>query len=263
MNILDEIVGYKRIEVAQRKDAMPRQMLEQEQLFRRPALSLKRFLLNPERSGIIAEFKRQSPSKGVINGAADVVDVTSAYAANGASGLSVLTDGPSFGGSAEDLLAARVNEIPILRKEFVIDAYQITEAKAMGADVVLLIAAILSPRQVKEYTLLAHELGMEVILEIHGADELRHINDAVDVVGVNNRNLKTFEVSLETSVHLSSLIPAGKIKISESGIHSVADIQNLKRYGYRGFLIGENFMKQPDPALAFMKFVAELNEANV
>lgn len=263
MNILDEIVGYKRIEVAQSKDAVPESVLEQEQLFLRPALSLKRFLLDPERTGIIAEFKRQSPSKGVINGTARVLDVTTAYAGNGASGLSVLTDGPSFGGSADDLLAARVNQVPILRKEFIIDPYQITEAKAMGADVILLIAAILTPRQVKEYTLRAHELGMEVILEIHGADELHHINDYVDVVGVNNRNLKTFEVSLETSVHLSSLIPSGKIKISESGIHSVADIRYLERYGYRGFLIGENFMKQPDPALAFMQFVADLNEANV
>lgn len=263
MNILDEIVGYKLIEVAQRKGDVSEQMLEHAPAFLRPALSLKRFLLDPERTGIIAEFKRQSPSKGVINGDADVVDVTTAYANNGASGLSVLTDGPSFGGSADDLVAARINEVPILRKEFIVDTYQITEAKAMGADVILLIAAILTPRQVKEYTLKAHELGMEVILEIHGDEELRHINDYVDVVGVNNRNLKTFEVSLETSVHLSSQIPSGKLKISESGIHSVADIQYLKRYGYNGFLIGENFMKQPDPALAFMKFVAALNEANV
>lgn len=263
MNILDEIVGYKLIEVAQRKGDVSEQMLEHAPAFLRPALSLKRFLLDPERTGIIAEFKRQSPSKGVINGDADVVDVTTAYANNGASGLSVLTDGPSFGGSADDLVAARINEVPILRKEFIVDPYQITEAKAMGADVILLIAAILTPRQVKEYTLKAHELGMEVILEIHGDEELRHINDYVDVVGVNNRNLKTFEVSLETSVHLSSQIPSGKLKISESGIHSVADIQYLKRYGYNGFLIGENFMKQPDPALAFMKFVAALNEANV
>lgn len=260
MNILDEIVGYKKIEVAQRKDEVPESQLEQEQYFLRPSLSLKRFLLDPARTGIIAEFKRQSPSKGVINGDADVVDVTTAYASNGASGLSVLTDGPSFGGSAADLAAARINEVPILRKEFIIDPYQISEAKAMGADVILLIAAILTPRQVKEYTLQAHGLGLEVILEIHDESELFHINDFVDVVGVNNRNLKTFEVSLEQSVHLSRLIPGGKIKISESGIHQVSDIQYLKSYGYRGFLIGENFMKQSDPALAFMKFVSELNE---
>lgn len=263
MNILDEIVGYKKIEVAQRKAEVPESQLEREHYFLRPALSLKRFLLDPERTGIIAEFKRQSPSRGVINGTADVVDVTTAYAGNGASGLSVLTDGPSFGGSAEDLVQARINEVPILRKEFIVDPYQITESKAMGADVILLIAAILTPRQVREYTLKAHALGMEVILEIHGADELHHINEFVDVVGVNNRNLKTFEVSLESSVLLSRLIPGGKIKISESGIHSIADIKYLKQYGYQGFLIGENFMKQPDPALAFMQFVAALNEANV
>jgi indole-3-glycerol phosphate synthase len=262
MNILDEIVGYKKIEVAQRRAEVPEAQLEQESFFLRPALSLKRFLLDRSRTGIIAEFKRQSPSKGVINGNADVVDVTMAYANNGASGLSVLTDGPSFGGSAEDLVKARINEVPILRKEFIIDLYQISEAKAMGADVILLIAAILTPRQVKEFTLKAHELGLEVILEIHDETELLHINDFIDVVGVNNRNLKTFEVSLEQSVSLSRLIPGGKIKISESGIHSVHDIQYLKGFGYHGFLIGENFMKQPDPALAFMKFVSDLNETN-
>lgn len=263
MNILDEIVGYKKIEVAQRKAEMPQQLLEQQRLFLRPALSLKRFILDPNRTGIIAEFKRQSPSKGVINGTADVVDVTTAYANNGASGLSVLTDYPSFGGTTEDLVQARINEIPILRKEFVVDEYQIYEAKAMGADVVLLIAAILTPRQVREFTLTAHSLGLEVILEIHDESEMHHFSDRVDIVGVNNRNLKTFEVSLEQSVHLSRLIPGEKIKISESGIHQVSDIRYLRQAGYHGFLIGENFMKSSDPALAFMKFVSELNETDV
>lgn len=262
MNILDEIVGYKKVEVAQHKAEMPEALLEQEPMFLRPALSLKRFLLDPERTGIIAEFKRKSPSKGIINDNADVVDITTAYAANGASGISVLTDGPSFGGSAEDLAKARINELPILRKEFVIDPYQIVEAKAMGADVVLLIAAILTPRQVKEFTLKAHELGLEVILEIHGKEELHHINDYVDIVGVNNRNLKTFEVSLQTSVALSNHIPQDKIKITESGIHAVSDIRYLQQFGYKGFLIGENFMKSSDPAIAFMQFVATLNETD-
>ena len=260
MNILEEIVGYKKIEVAQRKDEVPEVQLENEAFFQRQALSLKKFLTDPGRTGIIAEFKRQSPSKGIINENADVVAITTAYAANGASGLSVLTDGPSFGGSAEDLVQARINKVPILRKEFIVDPYQITEAKAMGADVILLIAAILSPEQVRDFTLKAHSLGMEVILEIHGQEELQHINNEVDVVGVNNRNLKTFEVSLETSVILSSLIPEGTLKISESGIHSVADIQYLKMHGYKGFEIGENFMKNADPAVAFAQFVAALNE---
>lgn len=259
MNILEEIVAYKKLEVNKRKLEMPVKQLEQLPLFSSPAYSLKRFLLDESRTGIIAEFKRKSPSKGIINDQSAVIEVTAAYANNGASALSILTDHFFFGGSIDDLISARINEVPILRKDFTIDEYQIIEAKAFGADAILLIAAILSPQQVKDFTLTAHELGLEVILEIHEDAELAHITDRIDIVGVNNRDLKTFKVDLEQSVHLSHHIPAGKIKISESGIDKAKDIEYLKQFGYNGFLIGEQFMKQADPGLAFMNFVVELN----
>jgi indole-3-glycerol phosphate synthase len=259
MNILDEIVAYKKVEVEKRKQEMPLSQLEKLPLFVTPAYSLKRFVLDGTKTGIIAEFKRKSPSQGIINDRSGVIDVTSAYANNGASALSVLTDNHFFGGSVDDVISARINPVPILRKEFVIDEYQIVEAKAIGADAILLIAAILTPQQVKDFTSTAHELGLEVILEIHSETESEHINDRVDIVGVNNRNLKTFKVDLEQSVKLSHYIPIEKIRISESGINKIEDINYLKQFGYKGFLIGENFMKQPDPGLAFMKFVAELN----
>jgi indole-3-glycerol phosphate synthase len=258
MNILDEIVAYKEVEVANRKAEMPVANLERLPMYGKASFSLKRFLLDPDHSGIIAEFKRKSPSKGIINDKARVADVTAGYANNGASALSILTDHQFFGGSIDDMITARIHQVPILRKEFIIDEYQIIEAKAYGADVVLLIAAILTPEQVHEFTLKAHELGLEVILEIHDESELGHIEQRVDVVGVNNRNLKTFEVNLEQSVQLGRQIPSNQIKISESGIHQVEDILYLRQFGYKGFLIGENFMKQEDPGLAFMKFASEL-----
>lgn len=259
MNILEEIVAYKKLEVNKRKLEMPVKQLEQLPLFSSPAYSLKRFLLDESRTGIIAEFKRKSPSKGIINDQSGVIEVTAAYANNGASALSILTDNIFFGGSIDDLISARINEVPILRKDFTIDEYQIIEAKAIGADAILLIAAILTPQQVKDFTSKAHELGLEVILEIHEDSEIEHITDRIDIVGVNNRDLKTFKVDLEQSAHLSHHIPAGKIKISESGIDKAKDIEYLKQFGYKGFLIGEQFMKQADPGLAFMNFVVELN----
>jgi indole-3-glycerol phosphate synthase len=258
MNILEEIVAHKEIEVANRKVEMTIAQLEKLPMYGKTSFSLKRFLLDADHTGIIAEFKRKSPSKGIINDKVTIADVAAGYANNGASALSILTDQHFFGGSIDDMITARIHQVPILRKEFIIDEYQIIEAKAYGADVILLIAAILTPEQVHEFTLKAHELGLEVILEIHDETEIGHIEQRVDVIGVNNRNLKTFEVSLEQSVHLGSMIPANKIKISESGIHSVEDILYLKQYGYKGFLIGENFMKQKDPGLAFMKFASEL-----
>jgi indole-3-glycerol phosphate synthase len=263
MNILDKIVAYKREEVEQAKKQKPIAELEQLPLFDEPSFSLKRFLLDEKKTGIIAEFKRQSPSKGVINDSCKVSQVTRTYAGNGASGLSILTDSPSFGGSIDDMITARFNDVPILRKEFIIDEYQIVESKAYGADVILLIAAILTPQQVHDFTMKAHELGLEVILEIHDDSELGHIQERTDIVGVNNRNLKTFEVDLEQSVRLSHHIPAGKIKIAESGIHSVKDVLYLKNNGFDGFLIGENFMKEKDPGLAFMKFASDLKDAQL
>ncbi|HRN55209.1 MAG TPA: indole-3-glycerol phosphate synthase TrpC [Agriterribacter sp.] len=258
MNILETIIEQKKIEVAARKQQTPVAVLEQMEWFSKPVLSLRKFLTDETKTGIIAEFKRKSPSKGWINAKADPVVVTTAYAQHGASGLSVLTDGDFFGGSLDDLIKARANAIPVLRKDFMVDDYQVVEAKAVGADVILLIAANLTPAEVKLLAATAKNLGLEVLLEIHNEEELEHICDEVDIVGVNNRNLKTFEVRIDTSVYLGGLIPADKIKISESGISDVKTIKELKENGYKGFLIGENFMKTPDPAIAFAAFVEQL-----
>lgn len=258
MNILETIIEQKKIEVADRKQQTPVVVLEQMEWFSKIPFSLRKFLLDGNKTGIIAEFKRKSPSKGWINADADTGAVTTAYTQHGASGLSVLTDEKFFGGSLDDLKKARINNIPVLRKDFIVDTYQVLEAKAVGADVILLIAANLTPRQVKILASTAKNLGLEVLLEIHNEEELEHICDEVDIVGVNNRNLKTFEVSIETSVYLAGLIPADKIKISESGISDAKTIQELKKYDYKGFLIGENFMKAPDPAIAFAAFVEQL-----
>jgi indole-3-glycerol phosphate synthase len=260
MNILDTIIEEKKIEVRRQKELIPVAVLKQSEFFKRDTFSLKQFLLDETKTGIIAEFKRKSPSKGIINDRSDVVEVTKAYAANGASCLSVLTDEKFFGGTAADLKKARVNEIPILRKDFMIDEYQILEARAMGADVILLIAACLSPERVKELALFAKSLQLEVLLEIHNEEELQHICDATEIVGVNNRDLKTFTVDINRSIELGKKIPADKIKIAESGINNIETISTFKTAGFRGFLIGENFMKAPNPTIAFASFVQQLKQ---
>lgn len=263
MNILETIIAEKREEVAGRKQNYPVGLLEKMAGFSRTALSLRQYLVDPSKTGIIAEFKRKSPSKGWIHEGADPEAITAAYAAHGASGLSVLTDEKFFGGSLQDLQKARRNSIPILRKEFIIDDYQIVEAKAYGADVILLIAANLTMSQVKSLATTAKNLGLEVLLEIHDENELEHICDAVDMVGVNNRNLKTFQVDIHTSIRLSKLIPEGKVKISESGISEVSSISQLKDAGFNGFLVGENFMKAAEPGLAFAAFAKQLKEKRI
>lgn len=260
MNILDTIITHKKTEVAGNKLRVSADELRQTDLFNRPVFSLKKFLLDETKTGIIAEFKRQSPSKGIINGTADVLEVTTAYTLHGASCLSVLTDTQFFGGYDQDLRKARVNNIPILRKDFIIDEYQILEAKSMGADVILLIAACLSPQRVKELAIFAKKNQLEVLLEIHGEKELQHICDETEIVGVNNRDLKTFIVDINRSIELSKKIPADKIKIAESGINDVETIRIFRQAGFKGFLIGENFMKAPDPTIAFAIFVQQLNE---
>jgi indole-3-glycerol phosphate synthase len=258
MNILETIVARKRKEVEARKKEKDLRTLEKEICFSHAVRSLKDALLDPARTGIIAEFKRRSPSKGVINDSSTAASVTEQYAAHGASGISVLTDEEFFGGSLDDLLSARKNDLPLLRKDFMIDAYQLTEAKAYGADVILLIAACLSPKELRRLAEAAHDLGLEVLLELHDESELGHVCDAVDMVGINNRNLKTFQVDLEHSVRLAEKIGNGFIKVAESGIDNVKNIQYLKQFGFRGFLIGEHFMKQKDPGTAFRNFVHEL-----
>jgi indole-3-glycerol phosphate synthase len=260
MNILDNIIAYKRGEVAGRKVAVPVSALEKSSFFYRPCLSLKAALRDTGSTGIIAEFKRRSPSRGVINDRAAVVEVTRGYTAAGAVCLSVLTDQHFFGGSDADLVTARVNEIPILRKEFIIEEYQIVEARAIGADVILLIAACLKPMEVRRLAAFARGLGLEVLLEIHGEEELDHICDETALVGVNNRDLKTFTVDIERSIRLSRRIPVGKPLVAESGISQVETILRMKAAGFSGFLIGESFMKEADPAAAFRQFVKELQE---
>jgi indole-3-glycerol phosphate synthase len=262
MNILDTIILHKRQEVEERKAAVSVAELERRPYFTRKTLSAETFLRDPRRTGIIAEFKRRSPSKGVINDRVSAGHVTRGYAAAGASCLSVLTDGAFFGGSDRDLEEARMNELPILRKDFMIDEYQIVEARAMGADMVLLIAACLSRAEVKRLAEFAVSFGLEPLLEIHSEDELGHICDATKLVGVNNRDLKTFTVDVERSIRLSRRLPSGKLLIAESGIDSVETIRYMRNAGFEGFLVGERFMKEPDPAVAFASFVKQLTYAS-
>ncbi|HVZ25183.1 MAG TPA: indole-3-glycerol phosphate synthase TrpC [Sediminibacterium sp.] len=259
MNILEKIIARKKEELRVRKKQRPLAMLQQKQLYARQNSSLVASLNDPSKTGIIAEFKRKSPSKGIIHPSARVADVTKAYAINQASGISVLTDSDFFGGDLADLeQAAATVTVPLLRKDFMIDTYQLHEAKAHGASVILLIAACLQKEQVAELAETAHTLGLEVLLEIHDETELAHICQAVDMVGVNNRNLKTFEVDIATSIRLAGQIPADKTRIAESGINNIAAIVTLREAGFKGFLIGEHFMKQPDPSIAFADFVNQL-----
>ena len=260
MNILDKIIADKKREVELKKLLLPYSQLENSKLFERKTISLSQNLKNSS-SGIIAEFKRRSPSKGEINYNFTVEEVTKGYENAGACGISVLTDGKYFGGSTDDLLQARASvSIPLLRKEFIVDEFQILEAKALGADVILLIAAVLERSEIKSLSEFAQSLRLEVLLEIHNESELeKSIMPSLDMIGVNNRNLKNFEVSLNISKELSAKIPNEFIKISESGISSVDAIHDLKTFGYQGFLIGENFMKSENPENSLKQFIESLN----
>jgi indole-3-glycerol phosphate synthase len=259
MNILDKIITYKRLEIAQKKHAFPIALLEQSAHFQSPARSLAEAIKSAP-PGIIAEHKRRSPSKKMINDSLQIQEVAQGYEQAGAAGMSVLTDTNFFGGSLEDLLLARsVTSFPILRKEFVIDAYQIIEAKAYGADAVLLIASVLSDRELKEYSELARSLGLDVLLEVHSKDELdRSLLHSVTMLGVNNRNLTTFKVSIDTSKMLSEFIPKEFVSVSESGINSVETIKELTAFGFRGFLVGEYFMRTEDPGATAHNFITQL-----
>ncbi len=258
MNTLQDIILYKKLEIAERKKEWSIRELEQSRYYDKPVYSLKKVLEEGSKTGIIAEFKRRSPSKGVINDKATVEEVTTAYTKHGASGLSILTDEKFFGGLVPDLLKARGNKIPILRKDFIIDELQLIGTKSFGADLVLLIAACLTPKKLKTMAGFAKSIGLETLLEIHEESELGHLCDEIDIVGINNRDLKTFEVSLDTSYRLIGKIPASKPVISESGISTVDDVVNLKRAGFKGFLIGEKFMKEENPGKAFGEFVKKL-----
>ncbi|AUC80709.1 indole-3-glycerol phosphate synthase TrpC [Lacinutrix sp. Bg11-31] len=259
MDILTKIVNDKRIEVNLRKQLIPTKQLEQSILFERETISLANKLRNST-TGIIAEHKRRSPSKQIINHDLNIFDVAKGYEEAGVCGMSVLTDGKYFGGSLDDLLTARAScNLPLLRKEFIIDTYQIIEAKAYGADVILLIAAILTKNEIKQFSELAKSLNLDVLLEVHNEEELnKSIMPSLDMLGVNNRNLKTFDVSLETSKQLSALIPNDFVKVSESGISNIEAIKTLQPFGYKGFLIGENFMKTKNAGESAKQFIKDL-----
>lgn len=259
MSILDKIIIDKKREVNLRKSIFPIKDLERMPLFNRPTQSLK---LNLEKSstGIIAEHKRRSPSKSEINYGHHIADVIKSYTQAGVCGISVLTDAKYFGGSLDDLILARAStNLPLLRKDFIIDAYQIIEAKAFGADVILLIAAVLSREEIKQLSTFAKTLGLEVLLEVHNEEELiKAIMPSLDLIGVNNRNLKTFEVSLENSKGLSGLIPSDFIKISESGITTIETVRLLQTLGFQGFLMGEHFMRSANVFEETQKFIQQI-----
>lgn len=259
MNILEKIVVTKKQEIALSKAKIPIQLLEKSDFFDRQTVSLKSNILKPESTGIIAEFKRKSPSKGIINDSVNVGDVVVQYEMAGVAGSSVLTDNEYFGGSNEDLISARKKvAIPLLRKDFMVDDYQFFEAKSWGADVILLIASILSPKEVLHFTNLAKSLGLEVLLELHDESELDHVNELVDMVGINNRNLKTFEVDIDQSIRMANKLGSQFVKIAESGISNINTLKQFRESGFNGFLIGEQFMKTNNPGLACENFIAEL-----
>ena len=259
MNILDKIILDKKREVELKKSLIPVSQLENSILFGSRTISLSKILRNSP-TGIIAEHKRRSPSKSEINYNFTVEEVVKGYESAGVCGISVLTDGKYFGGSLDDLLLARASvHVPLLRKEFVVDEYQILEAKAHGADLILLIAAVLTRDEIRDLSQFAQSLGLEVLLEVHNLEELqKSIMPSLDIIGVNNRNLKTFEVSLDFSKALASEIPKEFVKVSESGISSIEAINDLKNYGYKGFLIGENFMKTDNAGEAAKEFISKL-----
>lgn len=263
MNILEKIVARKHVEVAEAKKLKSISNLEKEELFLRTTVSLSASLKFATSPKIISEFKRKSPSKGIINHVVNPETVTADYVNAGAAGLSVLTDIDFFGGSFDDFLKARKANpaIPMLRKDFIIDEYQLFEAKSIGADVVLLIAACLEPKEIELLSKTAQSLGLEVLLEVHNAEELKvSLFDSIDIVGVNNRNLKTFETSIETSMALSEQIPDSFVKISESGLKDAETILRLYKYGYKGFLIGETFMKTVNPGAALADLQNDISQ---
>lgn len=261
MTILDKIIAFKKKEVSKIKADVPLKKIVESPLFKRTPISLKKSLLEVNSTGIIAEFKRQSPSKGVINDKATIEEVTNGYLDANVAAQSILTDTSFFGGTMADLMEARVinQQKPILRKDFIVDGFQIVEAKAIGADVILLIAACLTATELKNYGNLATDLGMEVLYEVHSQEDLDKINHLENkIIGINNRNLKTFDVDLEHSIKLAGQIPDSCVKVSESGISDPRIITGLKEYGFQGFLIGENFMKEENPGAACQTFINQI-----
>lgn len=260
MSILEKIIATKQEEIAYNKSVKPIKLLEQSIYFDTPKVSMKEYLLRTDKVGIIAEIKRKSPSINEFKTSINIEELSIGYMQAGATALSILTDKTYFGGSGEDLTQARkYNYCPILRKDFIIDEYQIIEAKSLGADCILLIAANLSPQRCLQLAEFAQKTGLEVLLEVHNQAEIEsHINTYLDVIGVNNRNLHDFTTNIETSMQLSEFIPEEFVKISESGITEAEQIIQLKEYGYKGFLIGGHFMKKAEPAVACRNLISKI-----
>ena len=257
-DILDEIIAHKQFEIEQQKAAIHQELLINNCNAPMPRISM-RACLSASPSGIIAEFKRRSPSKGWIKENAQADIIPPAYEAAGASALSILTDEKFFGGNLKDIRTVRSKvQLPILRKDFIIDEYQLYQARIVGADAILLIAAALRKEQCRMLAAKAHELGLEVLLEIHSEQELEYIEDNIDTVGVNNRNLGTFHTDVENSFRLAEKLPKEILFVSESGISSPQTVRQLRAAGFRGFLIGENFMKAPQPGDALKEFISLL-----
>ena len=260
MHILDKIVAEKKKEIEKRKSEVSISKLKESPFFNRKCYSLEHSLKHKDSTGIIAEFKRYSPSNGMMNPHAIPSQTAKMYSENGATGISILTDGPFFKGSSQDLIDARLETIiPILRKDFIFDQYQIHEAKSIGADLILLIASLLDKKKTKDLARCAHDLGLEVLLEINSEKELELLCQEIDLVGVNNRDLKTFDVSIQNSFDLVDKIPSWVLKISESGISEVSKIKELRKIGFDGFLMGEHFMKTQNPGQSLKSFVCSLN----
>lgn len=259
MTVLETILNNKRREVASLKEKISIRDLEKTRLFSEKTLSLSDYLSDSSKTGIIAEFKRCSPSKGMINPSVNIEDVTRGYSIAGASGLSVLTDMEFFGGSCNDLTVTReLNDIPVLRKDFIIDEFQLLESRSAGADAILLIASALDRDQIRDLARLSHSLDMEVLLEVHSPDEIEKVNEYVNIIGVNNRDLRTFKIDTGTSFEMIEKVPHSFLKISESGLTSPGIIKELREAGYDGFLIGSLFMSAGDPVSAFVDFVREI-----
>jgi len=260
MDILETIISFKKKELLDIKRYVPVRKLENSIFFRREMPSFYESLAAKGPS-LIGEFKRKSPSLGTINTHAKIEQVAKEYVGAGVSAMSVLTDKDFFGGEKKDLTdAASVVRIPILRKDFIIDEYQIVESKSLGAAAILLIAKVLSRQQVEIYTKLAHNLGMHVLFEIHDMEDLDKMVHIIKIIGINNRNLKTFKVDVNLSAALIRHLPAGYLKVAESGIHGPGDVKKLYDLGFNAFLIGEHFMKAKSPGRAASEFMKDLRK---
>ena len=264
MNILQQILNDKKAYIDYRKTIVPTAMLKESIHFDAPTISLKEYLLRDDKSGVIAEFKRKSPSKSNINPYAEVDEISIGYMQAGASALSVLTDAQYFGGTDQDLqIARKLNYCPILRKDFIVDPYQILEARSIGADAILIIASALDHEQIKEFTALATEVGLEVLLELHHEKEFTKIPNSDIIMGVNARNLETFEVSLQNCIRMFPNLPTESVKVAESGIRQPEEIIMLKEIGFNGFLIGERFMATANPGQACRDFIQSIPNLNL